>query len=306
MYEIKFDPANHTYRRVSDGILYLPVTTFTRFFCADFAGEHHSKKKAAVKCLGQKKFDELKDAWHADKNRHILMPEFIPYLEGHIKHWESYEQEQLRVLEVWREKRDSGASKGTRTHDWHEQAALMRGYEINEVDGEKYPVRKHGKEEDGSNTNIVSCLADLEWGFYPELMIWYDFPEPVFSEKYGDWVCGICGQSDRVFINEEKTAYVSDYKTDKDKKLDNFGIRYRNYGKNGEYAFQMMLWPFHERREHAVNKYSFQLNTYAWMLEKHGLNIGDITILHKDDKIPVYYEPELVRLSTNMAFSTGL
>lgn len=301
MCKIIFRPEDHTYRRVSDGMLYMPVTHFVKLFRDPFNGDHHSKRAAAEKCIGGKKYKELYDNWTADGTSHTLMPEYITYLEQYIPHWESYEKEQARVLDTYAEKRVKGASKGSEHHDWKEMAANMRGFELNEQDGIEYPVMPHGKQADGSNRNVVNRLSELPPGYYPELMIWYDFPEPVFSESMGCWIAGICGQEDRVFILPEYMVDMSDYKTSKNKKLDDFGTRYRNYG------FQKMRFPFDRRRDCDKNVYSLQLNTYAWMMHQaHGLTPNSINIHHKEEIIEVYYEPSLISTSVRMAFSTGM
>lgn len=300
MCSIKFNPIDHTYRRVADGMLYMPVTHFSRLFKPDFKGDHHAKKKAAEKCIGSKKYKELYDAWCADNVSHTLMPEYIPYLEQHIPHWPSYEQEVVRVLQGYQDKKVKGAEKGTQLHDWKEKSAYMRGFELNEEDNIEYPTRRHGKQEDGTNKNVVENLRDLEWGFYSELMIWYNFPEPVFSESMDEEICGVCGQSDRVFIDEWRCFDLSDWKSSKNKKLDDFGTRYKNYG------FEMMLFPFEKFRNHDKNNYNLQLSVYMWMLKRHGLTPNSGTILHKEEKIPVTYWDDLVSTSMSMVFSTGM
>lgn len=283
-------------------MLYMPVTHFTKQFSPPFEGEHHAKKTAAKKCIGTKKYEELYKAWcDASKENHTLLPEYIAYLEEHIPHWPSYEKEQARILGTYAEKRVKGATGGTNLHDWKEQAAIMRGYEVNDQDGLEYPVMPHGKKEDGSNRNIVDKLCDLPPGCYLELMIWYDFPEPVFSQSMGCWICGICGQEDKVFILQHLMFDAYDYKSSKNKKLDDYGTEYRNYG------FEYMLYPFDKRRNHDKNKYSLQLNTYAWMMHQgHGLRPNSVTILHKEQKIPVYYESSLISTSVNIVWSMGL
>lgn len=301
MCRIIFDPKDHTYRRESDGMLYMPVTHFTKLFRDPFYGEHHSKKKAAEKCVGAKKYKELYDQWCADGKRHTLMPEYITFLETYIPNWESYEKEQSRILDEYSDKRIKGATKGTELHDWKELAANMRGYELNEQDGIEYPTMPHGKQADGSNRNVVDRLCDLPPGFYSELMIWYDFPEPVWSESIGDWICGICGQEDQVFILPDLMFDAADHKTSKNKKLDRFGSRYKNFG------FQMMRYPFDNRNDCDYNNYCLQLNTYAWMLHQyHRLIPRSVHILHKDERIFVPYEPSLLSTSVNMVYSMGL
>jgi hypothetical protein len=229
------------------------------------------------------------------------MPEFISFLEDHIPHWPSYEAETQRVLASYGTKREAGASGGTDLHDWKERAANMRGYETNTWDGLDYPVMPHGKAADGSNTNVVCRLNELPPGCYLELMIWYNFPEPVFSESLGEWICGICGQEDQVFLLESMEADMADHKTSKNKKLDTFGTRYRNMG------FEMMQYPFDRWKSSDYNHYMLQLNLYAWMLEQgHGIKPRSQTLLHKDEILPVEYHPDKVSSSINMVLSMGL
>lgn len=300
MCKIIFNNENHTYTRQSDGMRYMSVSHFYGLFSGKYNGLHHAKKKAAAKCLGTKKFDELKALWHADKTRHILMPEFIAYVEEYIPHFPTYERLVPEILQAWSDNGKNAAGKGTEYHDWREQAAFLRGYEVNTADGKEYPTRLHGKKEDGSNENIVCSLGELEWGFYPELMIWFDFPEPVWSESLEMWICGVCGQEDRVFITESGLVDTSDYKTNKDKKLDTFGIRYTNFG------FEYHTGPFAGRKVTKVSKYSIQLNTYSWMLQQHGFTVRHIHILHKEDIIKVYYEPDKIAHSMSMVFNMSL
>lgn len=328
MCKILFDPGSHTYRRQSDGMLYMSVTHMVKQFQPEFQGDHHAKKRAAKKCIGPKKYQILYDLWTTKNEelaesehvtsgyfdlrqmapyldlgdrRHTLMPEFIAFLEAHIPNWQSYEEEQARVHASFQEKREAGASAGTAHHDWMEGAAIRRGEEINEHDGKYYPVMPHGKEIDGTNRNIVDRLDKLPPGCYLELMIWYDFPDPVWSNSMQAWIAGICGQEDKVIILPEGQVDTFDHKRTKNKKLDDFGVRYRNLG------FEKMLFPFDKWRVHDKNVYTFQLNIYAWMLaQAHSLPPRSITILHKDEVIPIGYWPSLVSTSINMVASMGL
>lgn len=301
MASILFTPEQHLYINTVNGLPYMSVSHFVKLFQDDFKGQHHARKRAAEKCIGSKKYEELYDAWTADGVSHTLQPEYIPYLEKHIPHLPSYEKEVLRVLEGYQTESVKGRTKGTNHHDWSEMASNMRGYEIFPPDGSQYPVRKHGRAEDGSNRNVVDKLNQLEWGFYSELMIWFDFPEPVFSESVGTSITGICGQADKVFISMFFDFFLQDYKTGKAKKLDDFGVKYRNLG------FEYMLYPFNKLRNHAKNRYTLQLGLYSWMLEQqHGLKCIGADILYKEDVIKIPIMRSAISEAVSMVFSTGM
>lgn len=192
----------------------------------------------------------------------------------------------------------SSAEEGDVQHLSEEQRAIEEGFSFNCANGLEYPTQPHGKKPDGSNSSIVGCLSELEPGFYPELLIWFMFPEPVFSKRMNRRICGIAGQSDRPFV-EPDCCYIDDYKFTQ-KPLNDFPIEYKNFGA------EMHSGPWSDWKRTPISGYRIQLNLYGWMMEQHGLPPKDLRIRNHSRQIPIRYEPKRVGEAVSRVFMEGL
>lgn len=272
MEKIIFSPEGHTYKRASDGIELMSVSHFRKLFVPT-NWEHNIQKSAAQRYLKAQKYKELKDTWEANGG-HILDPEFIKFLLQKMDK-KTFHRVCEEIRKEWREEGTKGATKGTAGHQEAEQADIESGFSINPYNGLEYPVQPHGRKPDGSNESIVETLSMLEPGFYPELLMWYFFPEPIHSQSLKKDICGIAGTADKPYIEPDR-CMIGDYKFTK-KPLTDFAFRYKNYG------VEMMLDPFSDWPCLDLFGYRIQLNTYGWLMDKHGLPPEDLRI-HNDVK----------------------
>lgn len=295
MQKIIFKEEGHKYYRESDGMALMSVSHFYSRFTPKYDPNHHACKAAAEIALGNKKYTELKKDWH-DQGHHMLMPEYITYLEGFIKDKKTYRALVNKVRSDWKGLGTTSSAEGTSQHSDIENQAISDGFSV-AYNGESYITRSHGKKPNGDNETVVECLAELEDGFYPELLLWYFFPEPVFSESLEQWICGIAGQSDMVYIKRGK-SFVADLKSNKN--LSDFGIKYTNFG------YEYHSGPWSDLIYTRLSKYKIQLNTYGWLLDQHRLPPQDLRVLNKGNEIPIYYEPSRVDSGVMSVFNMGI
>ncbi len=267
MEKIIFSPENHIYYRESDGMQLMSVSHFRKLFdTTDW--DHNVRKGAAQEYFKPTLYKKHKEEWEK-KGRHILEPEFIDFLMPFMD-----KKTFLRLCKEkkaeWRATGDVAAAAGTEEHAIREDEAISSGFSVNPATGEVYPTKSHGKKPDGSNETTVECLLDLEKGFYPELILWYFFPTPIHSESLGRDICGIAGQTDKPYLGRSD-AYVGDYKFTT-KPLTDFGVKYNNFGK------QMHTGPWADMPITKLSGYKIQLNTYGWMLQKHGYIVRDLRV----------------------------
>lgn len=300
METVRFDSVGHKYWRESDGVRLMSASHFYRQF-GDFDTEAGLSRKAVQKIFGPTRYNKIKKEWN-NGGRHIYEPEYITHLESLVPNWETYLELREQFRKQWGDKGTVGAGKGTDIHSMKEAADLEAGFAVQEYTGEVYELRKHGKQEDGSNRTTVESLSDLPDGFYGELLLWWFFPQSFYCESMGMEICGLCGQSDKVFIRKGKVS-IEDYKTNA--KLSSFSIKIPNYG------LQYHLPPFHHIPKSDVSKYWIQLNTYGWLAERHGLEVEDLRLLHAPEgelisQVPIDFQPHLVDLAVSNLLNSAL
>lgn len=300
MEKIIFEPVHHAYTRVSDGLPLMSVSHFRKQF-EKVNWEHNIRKAALQRYLGESSYKKKKDAWE-DAGGHVLDPNFILTVLKRLD-----KKTFLRICEEVREEWKSNGLKraalGTEKHAAKEAEASDMGYSVNPVNGLEYPTQPHGKKEDGSNETIVERLSDLEPGFYSELIVWYFFPDPVFSESMGKVICGVAGTLDKGYVEPAKIM-IGDYKFT-EKKLSDFGIKYKNFGK------EMHSDPWSDWVITKISGYRIQLNTYGYMAQQLGLEPVDLRLHnHTDDgeehTIILPYEGFRVSQALERTFMDGL
>lgn len=299
MEKIIFTPENHRYIRESDGMELMSVSTAKKNF-ETTNWDHNCRKSAAQEYFGAKRYKELKDIWEKD-GRHILEPEFIEYLVPYMDAV-TFDKLCLSVRERWDEKGRIAREKGTLLHAEKENQAISDGFVINPENGRKYPTILTGAKEDGSNETTVESLSDLEDGFHPELILWYYFPCPIYSQSLKRDICGICGTSDLVF-KDPKNSYVRDYKFTGEV-LTDFPVKYKNFGAETHSE------PWNGYYSTKLSGYKIQLNLYGWLLEHHGLPpLGlhvDNYVGDKYNAFPIPYDRTAAEASVNRIFTESL
>lgn len=200
---LTFEPIHHKY---NDG-KGISVSTLLGNYKEDFDDDFWLRWKAWEyilypgdnKDVAKEKFralrKDLKYTYDMMQNRSDILfarlaktyPKLVQMVEEDIKD---------SIREQWNKKNENSKVKGSAYHDYNERESLLRGYEINPFDRKSYQVIKPYIWKDGIKTQIVD-LHNLEEGYYPELIL-----------NMRD----IFGQSDRVWINSKKQAYIRDYK----------------------------------------------------------------------------------------------
>jgi len=116
--------------------------------------------------------------------------------------------------------------------------------------------------------NFLECNPDLEWQV-SELRI--------FSKRYG-----LAGSIDAIFKNSKTGNYIIlDYKRSKE-------IKYKSYDYGKE--------PINHIQDTNYWHYALQLNIYKYFLEKAGITIEEIALLHIDPKTYEYKYIPLLNL----------
>jgi hypothetical protein len=154
------------------------------------------------------------------------------------------------LSETWEFKREFAAFRGTNFHSKQELEAFSKGYIVNPWDQMGYAVNYFEKEFD--NQSLTLNLFDLPDGVYPELLIF-------------DLKLWLAGQADEVYIQTiGNTRYIdiNDHKT--------------NEKKPSKSDPNSALYPFQDRYASTDFKYTFQINTYAYMLARAGFTVRNM------------------------------
>lgn len=170
-------------------------------------------------------------------------------------HYKDYENACKAKRQEWRKLADIGKAKGTFIHTYLENLFNNK-------------VIKIPKQYQGTTDGAMSFYQD------------HNHMQPVYSECIvGDDEFKIAGQVDRPFFVEPGVLDVYDYKTDKEIKYDN---KYTNLKK-----------PVDELPDTNFSKYTLQLNTYRWIIERNtDWRVRELKIVHiQDDSYEVIPVP---------------
>lgn len=279
---LTFEPIHHKY---NDG-KGISVSTLLGNYKEDFDDDFWLRWKAWEyilypgdnKDVAKEKFralrKDLKYTYDMMQNRSDILfarlaktyPKLVQMVEEDIKD---------SIREQWNKKNENSKVKGSAYHDYNERESLLRGYEINPFDRKSYQVIKPYIWKDGIKTQIVD-LHNLEEGYYPELIL-----------NMRD----IFGQSDRVWINSKKQAYIRDYKTSEQIRTEN--------------KFQKMKAPLAHLDDCELSHYTIQLSLYAYILEDKGYEIMELGIDHFNTEITVpYLKKEVENIILDYEMST--
>jgi len=203
-------------------------------------------------------FNEEAHSYKYEGEEFVSVTRIIKSLEQE-KDWDSIAEKYAKknsllkedVLKMWEEKGKEAVKKGTLYHKSREIEMIENGaFPIIEVDGNKkaYDLRK------------------LEAGVYPELILY------MMSHK-------ICGTSDKVIVNEDKTFEVVDFKTNSKLRSSGELEAYWNPVKKVKEK-EKLLSPVSHLYNCEIDKYTLQLSCYAYMLEQYGFSCKSLSIEH--------------------------
>lgn len=251
--DVGFRESDHYYGNLKDpSIKYTSVTTLIGKYEPEFNKEFTSKYKALERLLPS-------DVWKKEKGG-LWKSKKIPedFLEVYDISESDLNKTQQDILDEWEEINRQSCERGTKIHAKLENSFYDAGSNITLKKfgiGGKFECKKDYTE------------LDLEYGVYPEYLIYYDNP------KLG---LHIAGQIDLIVKNGNDIVLI-DHKTNK--KIDLKGF-YNNSTRSSE----KLKYPLGALDNCNFNVYQLQLSTYAWMLQKLNPDfvIKDLILNHYD------------------------
>ena len=251
--DVGFLEGPHKYVNLKDdSIQYISVTTLIEGFGKEFDKEFVSAYKALERIIPA-------DIWKKEKGG-IWKGHKIPkdFLEVHDITQEELNKVQQDILDEWEETNRIACERGTKIHAQLEHSFYDAGSNIT--------LKKFGIGGKFECKKDYSDL-DLEYGIYPEYLIYYDNPKIDLH---------IAGQIDLI-VKNGNDIYIIDHKTNK--KIDLKGF-YNGATRTSD----KMKFPLSHLDECNYNHYQLQLSTYAWMLQKLNPDfvIKDLILNHYD------------------------
>ena len=234
---VGFRESDHFYGNLLDNsIKYTSVTTLIGKYEPEFDKEFVSKYKALERLMSTTDWKKEKGAiWKSKK---------IPneFLEVYNISESVLNKVQQDILDEWAKINKESCERGTKIHAQLENSFYNAGSNITL---KKFGIG--GKFECKKDYNDL----DLEYGIYPEYLIYYDNPKIDLH---------IAGQID-LLVKNGNSICICDWKTNK--KIDLKGF-YNNSTKSSE----KLKYPLTNLDNCNFNVYQLQLSTYAWMLQK--------------------------------------
>lgn len=251
--KVAFLEGPHKYFNVDDeSIQYTSVTTLIGKYEQPFDKEFVLKYKALEKLIPS-------DIWKKEKGT-IWKNHKIPkdFLEVYDINETELNKIQQNILDEWTEINRESCERGTKIHSALENAFYKAGDAVNLQKfgiGGKFICKKNYSE------------LDLEYGVYPEYLIYYDSPTADLH---------IAGQID-LLIKNGNNLIIGDHKT-------NRKIDFKSFYDSGTRSTKKMKYPLGNLDDCNFQHYSLQLSTYAWMLQKINPNfkIERLFINHYD------------------------
>ena len=245
-----FREDDHVYENLENPeIVYTSVTTLIGKYELPYDKEFWSKYKALEKLL-------TKEEWKNIKPSLLKTEKFDDeILTSYNISEKDFNKERQNILDEWQLKNKTACERGTKIHSKMENSL----YEKDEISFKKYGIGgKFICKKDYSD-------LDLEYGVYPEYLIYYDNPKIDLH---------IAGQID-LLIKNGNDIIIGDYKTNE--KLD-FKSFFNPYNRKKK----LMKFPLSSLEDCNFNHYQLQLSTYAWMIQKLNpkFNIQRLFIVH--------------------------
>lgn len=251
--DVAFQEEGHKYFNLKDpSIEYISVTTLISKYEAPFESAWVSKYKALERLIPT-------NIWKKEKGGiwkgHKISKEFLEVYNIDEKELNKVQQD---ILDEWEQINRESCERGTKIHAQLENSFYNTGSNITL---KKFGIG--GKFECKKNYNEL----DLEYGVYPEYLIYYDNPKIDLH---------LAGQID-LLVKNGNDIWIVDHKSNK--KIDLKGF-YNSSTRSSE----KLLYPLGHLDACNFNVYQLQLSTYAWMLQK--LNpefvIKDLILNHYD------------------------
>ena len=251
--DVGFIESTHTYKNLKDSsIKYTSVTTLIGKYEQPFDSDFVSKYKALEKLLSS-------DVWKKEKGaiwkNHKISKDFLEVYNIDENELNKVQQE---ILDEWAKINKESCERGTKIHAQLENSFYNVGSNIT--------LKKFGIGGKFECKKDYSDL-DLEYGVYPEYLIYYDNPKLDLH---------IAGQIDLI-VKSGNEIVIIDHKSNK--KID-----LKGFYDSSIRSEKKMKYPLTDLGDCNFNHYQLQLSTYAWMLQK--LNpefvIKDLMLNHYD------------------------
>ena len=251
--DVGFIESTHTYKNLKDSsIKYTSVTTLIGKYEQPFDSDFVSKYKALEKLLSS-------DVWKKEKGaiwkNHKISKDFLEVYNIDESKLNKVQQE---ILDEWAKINKESCERGTKIHAQLENSFYNVGSNIT--------LKKFGIGGKFECKKDYSDL-DLEYGVYPEYLIYYDNPKLDLH---------IAGQIDLI-VKSGNEIVIIDHKSNK--KID-----LKGFYDSSIRSEKKMKYPLTDLGDCNFNHYQLQLSTYAWMLQK--LNpefvIKDLMLNHYD------------------------
>jgi len=251
--DVGFLEGPHRYENLKDpSIVYTSVTTLIEKYGKPFDREFVSKYKALERLIPA-------DIWKKEKGgiwkSHKIPKDFLEVYDIDEKELNKVQQD---ILDEWSETNRIACERGTKIHAQLENAFYNAGSNIT--------LKKFGIGGKFECKKDYSDL-DLEYGIYPEYLIYYDNPKLDLH---------IAGQIDLI-VKNNNDIFIIDHKT-------NAKIDLKGFYNSSIRSSDKMLYPLTHLEECNYNHYQLQLSMYAWMLQKINpeFEIKDLILNHYD------------------------
>lgn len=251
--DVGFIESTHVYKNLKDdSIKYISVTTLIGKYEQEFDKEFVSKYKALERLIPA-------NIWKKEKGgiwkSHKISKDF---LEVYDIDEVSLNKVQQDILDEWAKINKESCERGTKIHAQLENSFYNAGDNLTLKKfgiGGKFQCKKDYSE------------LDLEYGVYPEYLIYYDNPKLDLH---------IAGQID-LLIKDGNDIIIGDHKSNK-------SIDFKGFYDSSIRSTKKMKYPLTDLDDCNFNHYQLQLSLYAWMIQKLNpdFNIKRLFINHYD------------------------
>jgi ATP-dependent exoDNAse (exonuclease V) beta subunit len=251
--DVGFLEEPHKYFNLKDpSIQYISVTTLIGSYEPEFDKEFVSRYKALERLLPSNIWKKEKGAlWKS----HKISKEFLEVYDIKENDLNKVQQD---ILDEWEKINKESCERGTKIHAQLENSFYNAG---NNVTLKKFGIG--GKFQCKKNYSDL----DLEYGVYPEYLIYYDNPKIDLH---------IAGQID-LLIKDGNDIICGDHKT-------NRKIDFKGFYDSSVRSEKKMKYPLTNLGDCNFNHYQLQLSTYAWMLQQINpeFKIKRLCLIHFD------------------------
>ena len=228
-----------------------------------FIGDFHGLDKDDVDSRKQLMRNLRKNVNVRQLNDSVLFTRLNNYLFLTKNNLNEINDIKSKIKLEWKEENKKSLIKGSKYHEEKEKESIDRGWEtnpINPFNNKRYKLIEHSKWITDDIKHSFIDLNNLNPGFYAEIVVhWNNY----------------IGTIDKLFVDDNKTIYISDYKTNKELKLSN--------------NFQKMLNPVNHLDDCNYNHYCLQLSFYGWILEKYGYKLNGLMLEHYEEPYNLPY-----------------